>query len=35
MGTMEIVGFVLLALVVMGIVGNWRDILKYIHISNM
>jgi hypothetical protein len=35
MGTVEIIGLVFLALIAMGLVGNLRDILKYIRISSM
>jgi hypothetical protein len=35
MGKIEITGLIFLALFAMGIIGNLKDILKYIRISNM
>ena len=35
MGTVEIIGLVFLVLIAMGLVGNLRDIVKYIRISTM
>jgi hypothetical protein len=35
MGTLEIIGLIFLVLIAMGLVGNLRDIVKYIRISTM
>lgn len=35
MGTAEIVGYAVLAVVVLGILFNAKDIARYVHISRM
>ncbi len=35
MSSLEIVGLVLFALISIGVIVNFRDIVRYIHISHM